>query len=306
MKKIIFIAALALMCSATFMSCKGNSKSAMKTGEDSLSNYFGEMYGYGVAGELKHGPDSAKFNKDSFLKGMELILNADTADHSYMQGLNMGLQFLQVFQQIKQTQGVTMNTKLAVEAFTRAFKSDSLKDPSSYQAQVMGLMQRLSSEAKAKDPKAIQNKKLGEQYMQQQMQKDKGFKKTPSGVAYKILAPGNGKKFSAGDQILVKYVGTHINGKVFDQTKDAPVPMSPMGTIPGFKEILLMMSPGAKCEVIIPGQLAYGPEGRPGAIEPNETLVFTLETVGVQPQQKAQGGPQGAPQGQPQAAPARR
>jgi len=84
---------------------------------------------------------------------------------------------------------------------------------------------------------------------------------------------------------MVKYKGTKIDGSVFDESKEA-VAMSPVSVVPGFKEALLMMSPGAQYIIYVPGELAYGVDGRMPRIEPNETLIFELETIGVEPAKK--------------------
>lgn len=279
MKKISILAGLALVAATAFTSCNGGSKSDLKTPTDSLSAYFGEMYGYGVKGELTSGPDSAKFDKNAFIKGLEAAMNVDTSDVSYMQGMQLGTQLTGMFRQIKEQQHVDFNTKIVLDEFKKAFSSDSVKDPQAIQMKVMELMQRVSREAIENSPEAIQNKKAGEAYINSQMKKDPTIKKTASGLAYKVVAAGEGAEFKSTDQIMVKYKGTHIDGNQFDASQDFER-MSPMEVVPGFKEGLLMMKPGAKYVFYIPADLAYGPEGR-GDIKPNETLVFEVETSGV-------------------------
>ena len=51
--------------------------------------------------------------------------------------------------------------------------------------------------------------------------------------------------------------------------------------IPGWQEALQLMSAGAKYEVWIPSDLAYGPQGAGGSIGPNETLNFTIELIEI-------------------------
>ena len=45
--------------------------------------------------------------------------------------------------------------------------------------------------------------------------------------------------------------------------------------------MIQLMKPGSKVTVVIPGDLAYGTQGSRGGIEPNETLIFDIETLGV-------------------------
>lgn len=285
MKKISILAVVALMGVSTFVSCNGNTKSELKTPTDTLSAYFGQMYGYGVSGELTKGPDSAKFDKAAFIKGFELATNVDTADVSFVQGMALGNQFNQIFREVKSRQQIDMNTQIVINEFKKAFMSDSAQDPQFLQMKVMELMQRISREAKENSPEAIANKKAGEEYIADMMKKDASIKKTESGLAYKVVNEGAGEAFKTTNRIMVKYKGTHIDGSTFDESKDA-IAMSPMSVVPGFKEGLLMMKPGAKYILYIPGNLAYGPEGR-GQIKPNETLIFEVETLGVEPEKPA-------------------
>ena len=286
MKKISILAVASFMVASSFMSCNGSSSSDLKTPTDSLSAMFGEMYGYGVSGELEHSPDSARLDKAQFIKGMELVLNADTSDVSYVMGIGLGNQLVNMFRNIKQTQKVEFDTQIVLNEFKKAFLADSAKDPQAIQMKVMELMQRVSREAKENDPVAVANKKAGADYIAAQMAKDNTIKKTASGLAYKVINEGQGECFKTTDRIMVKYVGKHIDGTEFDAQKENAVAMSPMGVVPGFKEGLLMMKPGAKYTLYIPGDLAYGVEGRGGNIKPNETLVFEVETEGVEPEKK--------------------
>lgn len=272
MKKIITLAAaLSLL-----MSCNGKSNS-IKTLDDTVSVKMGEMYGYGVRGEMNNGPE--KIDPQEFLNGMAMVLNVDTANQSLVRGIGFGMNVQQLARQMSEGQKVNFDTKLFFEAFKRAFCADSLLDPQTIQLEVMELVRRCSAANKANDPALKEIREAGAKFIEEKVAE--GAQKTTSGLAYKIIIAGNGQTFTENDQILVKYVGKHVNGEVFDQSGDKTVTMSPKGVIAGFREALLMMSPGAKYEVYIPGELAYGEEGAGDRIKPMETLIFELETVGV-------------------------
>ncbi|MGN0213685.1 MAG: FKBP-type peptidyl-prolyl cis-trans isomerase [Muribaculaceae bacterium] len=280
MKKILSIAAAAFM----LISCNGNASKNV-TLSDSISDLMGEMYGHGIAGQIKHSPDSAKFDKAAFIQGLEMIANLDTAEMSKLQGMQLGMQVLQMQMQLKQQQKIDFDKKQFINAFKKAFTSDSIKDPQMLQMRLMPMMERASREAKLNDPVAKKNKADGEEYAAKMLKE--GYKKTESGLVYKVVNEGSGDNFTSDQQIDVKYEGKLIDGKVFDATQgDETRQLSPMGVVPGFREALLMMKPGAKMIVVIPGDLAYGVDGRGGMIGPNATLIFTIETVGVHQEKK--------------------
>jgi FKBP-type peptidyl-prolyl cis-trans isomerase FklB len=132
----------------------------------------------------------------------------------------------------------------------------------------------------------------------------------PDGLQYKIITNGDGPKPSASDSVICNYVGTFIDGTEFDSTYKRGKPLTiPVGqVIKGWTEALELMPVGSKWEVYVPSNLAYGERGTPngGPIGPNETLVFQLELLSIQPKPQPKletVPPNGQPQVQPQAPP---
>lgn len=113
----------------------------------------------------------------------------------------------------------------------------------------------------------------------------KGVTTLPSGLQYEELAAGTGPQPGADDIVFAHYKGTHIDGREFDGTDPAGEPASfPLrGVVPGWQEALPLMKAGAKWRIYLPAELAYGEEGSPPAIEPNEVLVFEIELVRSEP-----------------------
>ena len=108
--------------------------------------------------------------------------------------------------------------------------------------------------------------------------------KTASGLQWGILKPGSDQEGPAdGDTVEVHYTGWLTDGKKFDSSRDrgAPSKFGVNQVIPGWTEGLKLMTPGMRCKFVIPGDLAYGPQGRPGTIPPNATLVFDVELLSV-------------------------
>lgn len=130
------------------------------------------------------------------------------------------------------------------------------------------------------------NKKEGETFLAANKAKE-GVVTLPDGLQYKILTPGNGPKPTATDTVVANYKGTLINGTEFDSSYKRGQPVKfPVGqVIKGWTEILQMMPTGSKWEVYIPSDLAYGPQGpgRAGPIGPDQTLIFDIELVSIEP-----------------------
>jgi FKBP-type peptidyl-prolyl cis-trans isomerase FklB len=80
----------------------------------------------------------------------------------------------------------------------------------------------------------------------------------------------------------VHYRGTLIDGTEFDSSyrRNKPATFRVDRVIPGWTEALQMMKPGAKWQLFIPTDLAYGERG-PGPIPPNSTLIFDVELLSV-------------------------
>jgi FKBP-type peptidyl-prolyl cis-trans isomerase len=113
----------------------------------------------------------------------------------------------------------------------------------------------------------------------------------PSGLQYRIIRNGFGKRPGALDSVDVYYKGSLINGTVFDQTEPGlPANFVVNKLVPGWTEALEIMKEGDHWELVIPAGLAYGSRGAGGGvIPPDQTLVFDLELVKVMPPPKDEG-----------------
>lgn len=104
---------------------------------------------------------------------------------------------------------------------------------------------------------------------------------TPSGLVFIVLTEGEGAQPTIKDKVSVAYQAKLSDGTVFDSTDDGPVEFDVAGVVPGFSEGLQLMRPGGIYRVVIPSNLAYGPEGIPGIIPGNAALDFTVSLMGV-------------------------
>lgn len=107
---------------------------------------------------------------------------------------------------------------------------------------------------------------------------------TESGLQYEVLREGDGASPEAGQRAVIHYRGTLPDGTEFDSSygDGEPVNLAMDMVVPGFREALELMNVGGHIRVVIPSDLAYGPEGGPGAIGPNQVLIFEIELHGIE------------------------
>ena len=127
------------------------------------------------------------------------------------------------------------------------------------------------------------NQKEGEAYLAENKKKE-GVITLPSGLQYKVIKAGSEKKPKATDSVTAHYRGTLIDGTEFDSSykRGQPVSFPVNGVIPGWSEALQLMGEGAKWQVFIPSNLAYGERGAGPQIGPHATLIFEIELVSIQ------------------------
>lgn len=136
---------------------------------------------------------------------------------------------------------------------------------------------------KAKQGLALANKTVGDAFLAENLKKD-GVFVLPSGLQYKVIAPGDGSRPTATGPVEYHYRGTLLNGKeVVSSYKDGKPALFKATTdaIPGVAEALRLMRPGAKWQLFIPPQLAFGEKGQGADIGPNTTLIYEVELLAV-------------------------
>jgi len=105
----------------------------------------------------------------------------------------------------------------------------------------------------------------------------------PSGLQYKVLSEGAGRTPTGTDRVKVHYRGSLINGDEFDSSysRGDPIEFGVTQVISGWTEALELMKEGAKWQLFIPSDLAYGERGRPPTIPPSSVLIFEVELIEV-------------------------
>lgn len=129
---------------------------------------------------------------------------------------------------------------------------------------------------------AAKMKEEGEAFLKVNSSKE-GVVTLKSGLQYKVLKKGAGKKPGPADKVKCHYEGTLVDGSKFDSSYDRnePAVFGVNQVIPGWTEALQLMSEGSAWELYIPYQLAYGEAGAHGAIPPCAALIFKVELLEV-------------------------
>ena len=148
---------------------------------------------------------------------------------------------------------------------------------------LMSYQQEMQRQQMAKmAAEAAKNEKLSKEFLAANSKKD-GVVTLPSGLQYKILKAGTGAKPTVNSKVQVDYRGSLIDGTEFDSSykrgQAASFPVN--GVIAGWTEALQLMKVGAKWQLVIPADLAYGENGAPPTIPPNATLVFDVELLKI-------------------------
>lgn len=135
------------------------------------------------------------------------------------------------------------------------------------------------------DARTAQENEMQEFIKKTEDETGKKFAATDSGLKYIVLQEGTGDTTpNPTDKVEVHYTGWLLNGTKFDSSVDRgqPSTFSLNRVIAGWTEGVGLMKVGEKRKFVIPGDLAYGPKGRPGSIPPDATLVFDIELLSIE------------------------
>ena len=152
-----------------------------------------------------------------------------------------------------------------------------------YHKYMQSFQQKVQEAARTAAANAAQeNVKAGKEFLESNKAKE-GVQVTESGLQYKVLKAGEGKKPVSTDKVKVHYTGKLIDGKVFDSSvqRGEPAVFGVTQVIPGWVEGLQLMTVGSKYEFVIPSELAYGERGAGAAIPPCAVLVFEVELLDI-------------------------
>jgi FKBP-type peptidyl-prolyl cis-trans isomerase FklB len=126
-------------------------------------------------------------------------------------------------------------------------------------------------------------KKEGEAFLSADKKKE-GIVTLPSGLQYKVIKEGIGRKPKPSDTVTIHYRATLLDGREFDSSyqRGQPDTLQVNETMPGLMEALTLMQEGAKWLLFIPPNLGYGERGMGAQIGPNTNLIFEVELLSIQ------------------------
>jgi FKBP-type peptidyl-prolyl cis-trans isomerase FklB len=195
---------------------------------------------------------------------------------SYALGLNIGNSFKQ--------QSIEIKPDIFLKGIKDAFAGGKQLLSDDEVRETMVALNKELSEKKAETMKKLaeKNKEDAVTFFAENKKKE-GVKTLASGLQFKIITEGKGKNPKATDTVTVNYRGTLIDGKEFDSSyrRGEPATFPVNGVISGWTEALQLMKTGAKWQLFIPSNLAYGEKGAGNLIGPNAALIFEVELISV-------------------------
>ena len=222
---------------------------------------LGLLYGSGV-----HAADEATATNTEVARSTETIeIQTDEDTVNYSLGFELG-------QDLKR-----QDLKLVPEALLQG-----AKDAVSGSKPLVKPTQRAAALKQIKDNRAQANLEQAQAFLAANAAKD-GVTTLPSGLQYKELQPGDGESPTAENSITVKYRGRLIDGTEFANSEELgrPATHQMKRVIKGWREALPLMKEGAKWELYIPPELAYGKRGMRNRIPPNSVLIYEVELIAV-------------------------
>ncbi len=216
-----------------------------------------------------------------------LILDSDADRIGYSLGQQIGRDF--------KRQKVELNEASFLRGFEDAKRdAEPVMGREEMNAILGGLKSRINTgqreedqQRRARQKKETEEKRRqGQAFMAANAEKP-GVKTLPSGLQYKVIRPGSGKKPGPRDVVKVHYRARLIDGHEFDSSYSGEDPASfhLNGVIPGWTEALQLMREGAKWELYLPPDLAFGSRG-PLA---DQTVIYEIELLGVNGEQQGSG-----------------
>ena len=129
---------------------------------------------------------------------------------------------------------------------------------------------------------AEENQTAADEFLAKNKAKN-GIVAMPSGLQYRIIDEGEGSRPGLDSTVKVHYRGSKLSGLEFDSSfaRGVPEEFAVNTVLKGWQEVLPLMKTGATWQIFVPPELAFGLQGNPPAVGPNEALMFDLKLVEI-------------------------
>jgi len=211
------------------------------------------------------------------------VFKNDDQKSAYALGASLG-RYMENSLKEQEKLGIKLDKDQLIAGVQDAFADKSKLSDQEIEQTLQAFETRVKASAQAKMEKdAAESEAKGKAY-RDAFAKEKGVKKSSTGLLYKVEKAGSGDAPKDSDTVVVNYKGTLTDGKEFDNsyTRGEPLSFRLDGVIPGWTEGLKNIKKGGKIKLVIPPELAYGKNGVPG-IPANSTLVFDVELLDIKP-----------------------
>jgi FKBP-type peptidyl-prolyl cis-trans isomerase FklB len=199
----------------------------------------------------------------------------DKGKLSYAVGYEIGRDFQE------RQMDVDLNT--VIRAIQDGFAKRNPAVPEETMKDALGKMRdKMMGEAKVKfEALAKENKDKSDKFLAENKGK-KGIVVLPSGVQYRVIEEGAGRRPTLNSDVTVHYRGSLTNGFEFDSSfaRNQPAQFKVDSVLKGWQEVLPLMKIGDHWQVFLPPDMAYGLRGQ-GPIGPNEALVFDIKLIDI-------------------------
>lgn len=196
----------------------------------------------------------------------------DNEKFSYAVGIQLAQNILR--------QSIQVDTEAFIQAIKDVLNNTEMKLTPNEMQEILVNYQKQQQTLQMQQ--AEKNKAAGDKFLATNKTKD-GVVELPSGLQYKVITKGDGKKPSIDDNVLVHYRGTSLDGKEFDSSykRGEPTTLGLKNVIKGWQEALMMMAVGSKWQIYVPSTLAYGQQAAGPDIQANSTLIFDIELIAI-------------------------
>lgn len=179
------------------------------------------------------------------------------------------------------------STEFDVESLIAAIRDVvAQKDPQVTPEEMRALLTALQEKVRAEQVEQFrvlseENQKASEAFLEANKSKT-GIVVLPSGVQYRIIEEGEGKRPGLESKVSVHYRGSKMDGREFDSSfaRGTPEEFTVNAVLQGWQEVLPLMKAGSTWQIFVPPELAFGARGNP-PVGPNEALMFDLKLVEV-------------------------